>query len=362
MLDTLVLMVNYPNYKIIDNGKFTPSTDNLFNKKGGFRKYTNNPTKEQKEKKYYPRLTIYKRGYGNMSYPLKIEFSVPKLLYENNLEEVSDNDFELVVKTLRGRLLEMGVNIDLKSLKESIVSTVHFSKNIELEEGYTANYAIQELQKVNVSKRKDVSVKEYRNGGEAIQIYTSSYAMVIYDKIADINKSPKRSIDSGSENRQMNLLKENRRNILRIEFRITNKRYIKKILSKLGYKKNPMFKDIFKKQISQHILREYWSDYYGDKSNFVFDWNEDPKLLFRNIQEHKNNITVYRTLKLIGLYWLTSKVGFRETRQLIEEYSGPNQWYGLKKDLGILNEISMKHNQFGVIKQIKNKLKWFLLN
>ena len=73
MLDTIILQIPINYSAIIDHSQSHPSTVNVLRNQKEFRKYINNPTKEDKEKwRYMPRLTIIKRG--DRIY-LKIEFS-----------------------------------------------------------------------------------------------------------------------------------------------------------------------------------------------------------------------------------------------------------------------------------------------
>jgi len=70
-----------------------------------------NPTpNELKQGIYKPRLTITKRinRERNFEIPLKIEFSIPKLLYGNNFDEVTDADFPAVIQKLKTVLKDMG--------------------------------------------------------------------------------------------------------------------------------------------------------------------------------------------------------------------------------------------------------------
>ena len=75
----------------------------------GVRKCVQNPTKEDERYGIYkPRLTLIRRWDGTKGIiTLKIEFSIPKLLFGNNFDELSDNDFSDTIKRLRERLLDM---------------------------------------------------------------------------------------------------------------------------------------------------------------------------------------------------------------------------------------------------------------
>ena len=108
----------------------------------------NNPTKEDKKNGVYkPKLTMIKRG--NRIY-LKIEFSAPKLLFSNNLDELEEMDFDKVVNELRKKILEMGVRLFAVQVENAEVISFHPSKNIPLSKGYTSSFAIRELSKINL--------------------------------------------------------------------------------------------------------------------------------------------------------------------------------------------------------------------
>ena len=104
MLDTTILQIPIDYSAIIDHDRFSPSTINILGNRKVFSKHINNPTKEDKEKwGYAPRLTLIKRE-GKLY--LKVEFSAPKLLFRNNLDEIEEDNFDEVVnrlqKTIKG--------------------------------------------------------------------------------------------------------------------------------------------------------------------------------------------------------------------------------------------------------------------
>jgi 6-phosphogluconate dehydrogenase (decarboxylating) len=95
---------------IMDKTYFQKETQNALR---GYFKLIQNPTKsELKNGIYKPRLTMTKRfnTTGRHEATLAIEFSAPKLLYGNNFDELTENDFTLVVELLQSKLKEMGVH------------------------------------------------------------------------------------------------------------------------------------------------------------------------------------------------------------------------------------------------------------
>ncbi len=97
MIDTIVLVLNTSMFTILDHDKFSPSTKGLYSstdgyyRLGGRSNFTckQNPTRnELKRGVYKPRLTATKRmnRAGNFEITMKIEISIPKLLYGNNFD------------------------------------------------------------------------------------------------------------------------------------------------------------------------------------------------------------------------------------------------------------------------------------
>ena len=104
MIDTIVLTLNTGMYTIFEPDNFSPSTRGLTDPTAGYYRLggrsnitcKQNPTpNELKRGIYKPRLTVTKRinRAGNFEIPLKIEFSIPKLLYGNNFDELTNTDF-----------------------------------------------------------------------------------------------------------------------------------------------------------------------------------------------------------------------------------------------------------------------------
>ena len=123
MLDTIVLQIPIDYSSIVNHDRFNPTTKGINDDPRKFVRYVNNPIKEDKEKwGYMPRLTMIKRG--SRIY-LKVEFSAPKLLFGNNLDELEENDFNKVVGELQSKILKMGVRLWRHQIEEAVVIVFH---------------------------------------------------------------------------------------------------------------------------------------------------------------------------------------------------------------------------------------------
>ena len=94
MIDTVCLSI--PKDKM--NYLLGLSSWELYSKTNQYEKYVRNPKKVEKETGlYFPRLTAYRRQFCQ-SENVRMEFSAPKLLYLNNLDELEEKDFTKVME------------------------------------------------------------------------------------------------------------------------------------------------------------------------------------------------------------------------------------------------------------------------
>ena len=138
MIDTIILRIKESDFQITNYEAFTPNCLGFFRAPyTPFNGQTNlkaiqNPTKlDGQQQNYKPRLTVIKRigRKGGFDIELRIEFSVPKLIYGNNFQEVEERDFELILLKLQTKLREMWVTVSIENLRKANVATIHYSKN-----------------------------------------------------------------------------------------------------------------------------------------------------------------------------------------------------------------------------------------
>ena len=142
---------------------------------------------EQRRREWHVLSTSHRFQACNGKARVAVEFEnrvlrLPNFLYQNNLDELRDNDFERVLETLDDHLRQMGVAFPLDVLRNASVSSVHYSKNIELEDGYTSQYVISKLGKINMNKRFDLTRARFMNDGQSLYLYTVAHSFVLYDK------------------------------------------------------------------------------------------------------------------------------------------------------------------------------------
>ena len=363
MIDTIVLTLNHGMFTVLDRDRFTPSASGLYDQTyrlGGRAnmKCTQNPTaSELKRGIYKPRLTIYKRPnrQGGFDIPLKIEFSAPKMLFGNNFDELTDNNFPILITRLNNTLKEMGVFVFEDKLINAPVSAIHFSKNIPLTD-YTIPYTyIKQLEKVNFNAILDTSQTDYFNGGSGIKAHTNSYEIAFYDKLQDLRKaktSPKRAYEKDSQV-QLGLFetitKRKPFEVIRMEVRLGKKQKLKQILSAIGLDIELTFKNLFSRDVSQKVLLHYLTaieNNYPPLLNYEYD---TPEKFFTDFLINNPDKRLISALKYLGTRILLERLGVRGFRQLIDKYSN-RAWYELNNNMKNLTQVNQV-NVFALLKE-----------
>lgn len=358
MIDTICLLI--PKDKMIY--LMGSSSWGLYSKTDQYEKYVRNPSKAEKETgKYFPRLTGYKRRFSQDA-NVRIEFSVPKLLYLNNLDELENNDFPEVIKVLQERLKIMGVRVFKSILENASVSSVHYSKNILLKDGYTVSHLISEINKVNLRKSFDFSKTRFMNDGQSLYAHATSHQLVIYDKIADLSKDKKRAIDKDQTLYQRSLFselsKENGlQEIIRFEVRLSQKQKLNKVVEGLGYSKNLVFREVFSTEISRQVVTKYWKELIKERNLGLFSVALSIKDILRILFLADKKLKPKQAIYLLGLFMLArDEEGMRQLRSIVTKHSQDRTWYRIAKDMQKASELITKNKLRDWVVQIDNAL------
>lgn len=361
----------YGAYSITDHSRFNPSTKGVFNGlDSGFgarlyAKYIQNPPKNGP---YGPRLTITARKVGGkLQVPLRIEFSAPKLIYGDSINETAEDDLEAVISRLRELLKEMGVHVFSHKLEEAAVSAVHFAKNIPLSDRYTASFAIRELAKLDVTQKLDINRTQFRNEGHALYFYCGSYNIVFYDKMKDITIPKTKAVDKDKTSQQLELFKQHRSSrqpeLLRFEVRLVKKQKLNAVFRELGIGENPTFRDIFRKEISQAVLQHYWKFIGSERYAFLLKPEaETDQLLediFQSTKSKKGIVAAKNGFALLGMDMYARKYSVRAMKNKTCAHCSRRTWDRLEPNLKVLNKISKNSQPFGFVKDVETALEEF---
>lgn len=363
MLDTIVLTLSKNMYQILEPDRFEPSARWVLdsNSSMGGRGYIpskqNPTTQELKNGIYKPRLTLTNRynHTGQREATLKIELSLPKLLFGNNFDELEDKDFSNVVEQLRLRLKEMGVYVFSSFLENAPVSAIHYSKNIPLTDGSTPHYLISKIKEANISLSLDVNQTDYRNDGHSYKWHSNSYEVAFYDKLKDLemaNKSEKRAVESDNAI-QLNLFEAFKERqlleVMRIEVRLNKRQKIGQLFRTLGIQSELTLKNLFSPAIAQQVLLHYL-DELESKRLALFDYKPTtPSTLLADLVINNPSIGIRKTIQLFGLKQAFDSTTPRELRNIFGKY-GQRSWYRLISEAKRIKLPTTK-SPFGIVRE-----------
>lgn len=342
MLDTIVLTLSKSMFILQDPDRFEPSAKHILDENSslggrGYFSAKQNPTSRELKSGYYkPRLTLTNRfnHAGRREASLKIELSLPKLLFGNNFDELELKDFATVVALLQSRLKEMGILIFTPLLENAPVSAIHYSKNIPLTDGSTPHLLISKIKQANISLALDVNQTDYRNDGHSYKWHSNSYEVAFYDKLKDLemaNKSEKRAIESDNAI-QLNLFetfKERKRlEVMRMEVRLNKRQKIGQLFKTIGIQSELTLKNLFSPVIAQKVLLHYL-DELESKRLSLFDYKPTtPNSLLADLVINNPSIGIRKTIQLFGLKQAFDSTTPRELRNMLGKY-GQRSWYRL---------------------------------
>lgn len=299
-----------------------------------------NPTAIMKKTgKYYPRLTYTERPTrGGKTYQLAIELSVPKLVFNNNFDELTDDDYPTVLKALSDVLREMKSLWLFKfQIGKLEVSKIDYSKNIVLDNGMPVSYITNIVRRADISKVYDVEKDSFRNGGHIFHIHTNALDVALYDKVEDLKqsiKSPKRAYESDNLVQQnlIDAFNKNRNvSVLRVEVRLNGKKQIRSMLNKVGLPSDDLtFDRLFSSDISSKIVDYHWQKILSKVPKAQLDFNTPENILVKLLSN--DNVRPMNLLASLGFYSLMSgSDDGRNARNLIEKKLGNKAWYRLTK-------------------------------
>ncbi len=364
MLDTVVINLNYGDFKINEPDRFTPhagfASNPMYGDKGIIKCHYN-PTKKEKLQGYLPRITLFKKPFGEYakSIWMKIEFSAPKLMFQNNFEELQDNDFDNIIQTLLDALKRMGIETSAEFLIHAKISAIHYSKNILLERDAPCHVLIQTLEKVDMNKKLDLNKTDFRNGGQMVKYHASTFEIALYDKVKDLEQASKCGDKRGAENDydcQVDMFKNmTKPEVLRFEIRLQSRK-IKSLLKTLNSTQPITFKGLYNGNLSRAILMHYWQEITNGLYMMNIDSHSTEKLI-ANINNIFPNKRPQSISSLIGFIITCQQNGIRGAKLLLG--LNDSQFYRLKADVKKLDQDD-KNPRFRSLNIIKSQLRDFI--
>ena len=318
MIDTIVIIIPISKVVITDFRRF--GGENLVAQLCNFqiygnseKKITNNPTSSDKKRGYLPRITLKRTPYPMIKgddesfCSMIIECSLPKIFFENNIEELKYSDFDAVMLKLQEKLVCMGVMVDIEVLKNAHLSRVDFSKNIIL--NTEPRDIITLISKIGYDSRIGKTNRDYKTEGNSIRFFTKKYHVVIYDKIAEIqtalNYSESRTVVKDNHC-QANLIKkvaESGAKILCYEVSLKRKK-----LKTLDIEINTI-KDAFAPGIAKAILQGFTDKIHDNLRTLNLD-NTDTSFIINRIRTAFPNASFNKVMSLESVMRISSEKGY----------------------------------------------------
>jgi hypothetical protein len=338
MIDTIILLLSSDMYQVTSPEKFTPSARWTSQKAqwGGLQSKQNPSKKDLLGGVYKPRLTLSHRRNveGLPDIVLRIELSLPKLLFGNNFVELRYKDFTTVLQKLVVTLDVMGVAVEKQTLEQAPIVGIHYSKNIPLTDGSTPYHYIRQIKEADVSNALDTNQTDYRNEGHSYKWHCNAYEVVFYDKLKDLEaakKSSKRAIEENNE-LQLHLFEKLRKQkkfeLLRMEVRLNKRQKMKQLFGKLDIKADLTFKKLFKPAISKKVLLHYLDELERGRSLFLDYKHTNDKNLLAELRFNNPALSPKRIIQIFGMMKALQVFTLRELKVMFPQRG----WHRLMAD------------------------------
>jgi hypothetical protein len=129
------------------------------------------------------------------------------------------------------------------------------------------------------------------------------------------------------------------------------------VLEQLGYRKNPTFQDVFKKEIAQKVVRDYWKKLIKERNLGLFSISLGLKDILRTLYLADRELKPKQAVYLLGLFVLgKDENGMRELRSIITKKSHERTWYRITKDMQIASELITKNKLRDWVTQLDKAL------
>jgi hypothetical protein len=209
----------------------------------------------------------------------------------------------------------------------------------------------------------DLANTQFRNGGHGIQFRAETHTLTFYDKNKDLEKSDKKAYDDHQKMPQPSLFaymdQKKKPEVLRMEVRLTDRQKMNSVLKKLGFGINPTFSDIFRNDVCQKILLDYFQTYI-EPNLFIFDFEDSPQSILKNILRKNKTIKIDEAMKLTTLKVLCKdKDGIKGLRSIVEPRAGQRKWQRIAPKIKTLNQKIGIKSCHDYIRQIKQSLQKF---
>lgn len=261
----------------------------------------------EKTGSYYPSVSFRSNG------DVFIEFSAPKILFDNNVEELVDEDKEAFIKQLAMKLYDLGLNVSNNTLLDADISFATVSKNVFIHDVGATEF-IEFTRRLWWKWRYSLKFENYEQNGVAIRKFTSTTGVGIYAKIPSLASIKTKT------HREMQLAQELQGNsLLRFEYRMQNyQRTMSKYSWAKGYKLSKLtLEDIFNIYLSKKImLYDLEKSLLGNEFKLITMQLPNIKRMYEHLQD--KGLKPNEELTVIACFRLCSDLGVDTAKALFD--------------------------------------------
>lgn len=280
---------------------------------------------------YVPRVEVFEsltEDRKSIYYILKIEFSVPKLLYWNSLQEVRDTDKSRVFSALQLALKSVSIEVELDTIAKASVTAVHACKNVPLPKTMHMREIINDLGKMDLGKAYDISDKQYKIGARVLNIHSGTIDWSIYDKISDCLRPKNKRTDKGHIDQERAIIEQyhlEKREVFRYEYRIKKNQTVRREINTLlgrPYIVPVVFSDLFTPSLMKSLVLNSWHAIIERPENQLSLFSSDKLGLMLHILSEAKKIntgahSLNNALISYGLAMAIQEHGAKEVRGAI---------------------------------------------
>jgi hypothetical protein len=309
----------------------------------------------KKQEDYLPRVEVYEtltKDRQTVRYVLKIEFSVPKLLHWNSLQEVSVLDQQRVFRALKSALASVGIIMDVDTIAKASVTAIHACKNVPLPRTVLMREVINELSKIDISKAFDVSDKQYKKGSRVLNVFSGTVDWSMYDKISDCLRPKNKRSDKGRIDRERMVIEKyglQNQEVFRYEYRIKKTQTVKREINNLlgrDYQTQVVFEDLFTPNLLKSLVINSWNTLIKRPENqlSLFGKIDSLKLFLHILAEAKKldekAHSMNNALTAYGLAMAIRDHGAKETRGAIFDVWNTDHPERLTKKIKLASDLT----------------------
>lgn len=311
---------------------------------------------------YIGEKILTNNGFG-VGYYLGVEVSLPKLMFGNNVEELSPGEDSLnsIVLVLQKAIYrDVGLKYTEEEILSSGVAKLHIGKNFRFDDPGAPTVIVNAIRKSRADRVCDNNETKYENNGYSFRFHTNKRETIYYDKKSDLLqslKSPKRAIDNTATDEIRDedspiseLLSDRFSGILRLEVRLNDRRYIRKAFPSIS--DDLSFKNVFlNANIMQCLLSEWRKT--TENISMIQLGRSDVLSIFEAVATDRlsNNYSLRDSLSIAAAAHIINATSLDYLRRLIEKYYGKRDWSRLKKKL-----INPESNRSSYFKKVEKEL------